>query len=69
MPIFDRSASRPGCAEADLLRSVLGLAKPEIPVRPTRYSREMIAGGNGARASSAPWSSSLCSDCSAARQS
>jgi hypothetical protein len=28
MPVFDRSASRPGRAEADLLRSVLGPAKP-----------------------------------------
>ena len=35
MPIFDRSASRPGCAEAGLLGSVLGLAKPRSPsVRP-----------------------------------
>src|SRR5215218_6708362 len=28
MPIFDPSASSPGCAGADLLRSVPGLAKP-----------------------------------------
>ena len=28
MPVFDRSASRPSRAEADLLRSVLGPAKP-----------------------------------------
>jgi hypothetical protein len=28
MPIFDRSASRPNCAEAGLLRSVPGLAQP-----------------------------------------
>jgi hypothetical protein len=35
MPIFDRSASRPGCAEADLLGSVPGLANPRSPaVRP-----------------------------------
>ena len=30
MPIFDHSASRPGCAEAALLRSVLGPAKPSV---------------------------------------
>jgi hypothetical protein len=35
MPIFGRSASRPGCAEAGLLGSVLGLASPRSPsVRP-----------------------------------
>jgi hypothetical protein len=35
MPIFGRSASRPGCAEAGLLGSVLGLASPRFPsVRP-----------------------------------
>ena len=27
MPIFDPSASRPKCAEADFLRSIFGLAK------------------------------------------
>ena len=31
MPIFDHPASRPGCAEANLPRSVLGLAKPSFP--------------------------------------
>ena len=31
MPIFDHSASRPGCAEAGLLRSVLGPARPRSP--------------------------------------
>ena len=31
MPIFDHSASRPGCAEANLLQSVLGPAKPSFP--------------------------------------
>jgi hypothetical protein len=31
MPIFDPSASSPGCAGADLLRSVPGLAKPSSP--------------------------------------
>ncbi|MPR10411.1 hypothetical protein [Microvirga tunisiensis] len=30
MPIFDHSASRPGYAEAALLRSVLGSAKPSV---------------------------------------
>jgi hypothetical protein len=30
MPIFDHSASRPGCAEAAFLRSVLGPAKPTV---------------------------------------
>jgi hypothetical protein len=35
MPIFGRSASRPSCAEAGLLGSVLGLASPRFPsVRP-----------------------------------
>jgi len=35
MPIFDRSASRPGCAEAGLLGSVPGLASLRSPsVRP-----------------------------------
>jgi hypothetical protein len=35
MPIFDRSASRPGRAEADLLEGVLGLASTRSPsVRP-----------------------------------
>ena len=31
MPIFDHSASRPGCAEANLPQSVLGPAKPSFP--------------------------------------
>jgi hypothetical protein len=35
MPIFDRSASRPSCAEAGLLGGVPGLASPRSPsVRP-----------------------------------
>jgi len=31
MPIFDHSASRPGCAEANLPQSVPGPAKPSFP--------------------------------------
>jgi hypothetical protein len=34
MPIFDRSVSRPSCAEADLLRGVPGLSTPSSPSFP-----------------------------------
>ena len=47
MPIFDHSASRPACAEANLPQRVLGLAKSELPVLPLSGN---FAGGNDARA-------------------
>ena len=47
MPIFDHSASRPGCAEANLLRSVLGPAKPSS--RPSNSFRVRLSRAATAR--------------------